>query len=77
VISVFARPGWTFYAYVNATRTVVGKTHRNGWVKVSLPTARPGDLVWLAGINHHFFSHVITLGRTPRSAKVKPDHPNR
>jgi len=77
VISVFARPGWTFYAYVNATRIVVGKTHRNGWVKVSLPTARPGDLVWLAGINHHFFSHVITLGRTPRSAKVNPDHPNR
>ena len=50
---------------------------RNGWVRISLPTARPGDLIWLAGINHHYYSHVITLGKTPRDAKVEEDHPGR
>jgi len=77
VIDAFARPGWTFYAYVNATRITHAKTGRNGWVKVSLPTARPGDIVWLAGINHHYYSHVITLGRTPGSATVRSEHSNR
>jgi uncharacterized repeat protein (TIGR02543 family) len=77
VIDAFARPGWTFYAYVNATRIKKGKTHKNGWVKISLPTARPGDLIWLAGINHHYYSHVVTLGKTPKTAKVNPDHSKR
>jgi hypothetical protein len=77
VIDVFARPGWKFYAYVNNTRVAKGKTHKNGWVHVSLPTARPGDFIWLAGINHHAFSHVLTLGRTPGAAYVHPDHKSR
>ena len=76
VINAFARPGWTFYAYVNSKRIVKAKTHKNGWVRISLPTAGPGDLVWLSGINRHLFSHVLTLGRTPGTAKVEPDRPH-
>ena len=77
VIKAFARPGWSFWVYVNRTRKAKAVTHKNGWVTISLPTARPGDLVWLAGINHHYYSHVITLGRTPGSAKVEKDNPHR
>jgi uncharacterized repeat protein (TIGR01451 family) len=75
VIDVFSRPGWSFYVNVNRTKvTKTETTHKNGWVRVAVPTAGPGDLVWLTGVNHPYFSHVIILGRTPGTATVEQDH---
>jgi uncharacterized repeat protein (TIGR01451 family)/uncharacterized repeat protein (TIGR02543 family) len=77
VIRAFARPGWTFSVYDNRTKVVrKAKAGKNGWVTISLPTARPGDLIWLKGINHHYFSHVVILGRTPGTATVETDEPH-
>jgi hypothetical protein len=65
VIAAFARPGSTIDVRLNGRfvrRVRVGSTF---WADIALPAARPGDVVFLAGVGDHHFSHSITVGRTP------------
>jgi hypothetical protein len=70
VIAAFARPGAVLDVHVNGRFVARARTGKSGWVNVPLAGARPGDLVELAGIGDHEFSHAIVLGPTPSLALV-------
>ena len=70
VIAAFGRPGYVFDVQVNGRVVARATLGKSSWAKISLPTARPGDIIELAGVGVHEFSHAIWLSMTPGRAVV-------